>query len=88
MNSSDFEDELDDVLTSIRDMLVSKNKSYGDSALNPLRVFSKADSTEQLFVRIDDKLTRIARGSTFKNENDVMDLVGYLVLYLIKNQSN
>ena len=34
------------------------------SALDPLRIFSKADTTEQINVRIDDKLSQIARGTT------------------------
>ena len=40
-------------------MLVEKNVKYGNSALDPVRVFSKASTTEQLLVRIDDKLSRI-----------------------------
>lgn len=61
-------------------MLLAKNKSYGDSAFNPLRVFSKADAEEGLRVRIDDKLSRMARGTSFQGDNDVLDLIGYLIL--------
>ncbi len=38
----------------IAHMLIDKNISYGDSALNPIRIFSTTDATEQLKVRIDD----------------------------------
>ena len=67
--------ELDDIAR----MLVAKNAAYGDSALNPLRVFSKADVVEQLRVRIDDKLSRLARGDA-DGEDVELDLLGYLVL--------
>ena len=58
----DFRSRVHSVLMGIEDMLVEKNAAYGDSALNPVRVFSKADPLEQLRVRIDDKLSRLARG--------------------------
>ena len=44
---------------ALADLLVAKNRQYGDSALQPLRLFSRADAVEQLRVRIDDKLSRI-----------------------------
>ncbi len=63
-------------------MLVRKNRSYGDSVLSPIRVFSKADSLEQLKVRIDDKLSRIARGQDI-TEDTISDLIGYLIMLKI-----
>lgn len=63
----------------IRDMLLSKNKAYGNSALDPVRVFSRCSAKEQILVRIDDKLSRIQRGSSL-GEDTVKDLIGYLVL--------
>ena len=66
----------------ICDLLMKKNEAYGDSALNPVRVFSKADPVEQIKVRLDDKLSRLARGSD-AGEDVVLDLIGYLVLLRI-----
>lgn len=66
----------------IKAMLLEKNRAYGDSALNPLRVFSKADPVEQIKVRIDDKLSRIVRGSN-AGEDVILDLIGYLILLRI-----
>lgn len=77
-----FTDEVDEVLLSVARTLVTKNKAYGDSALNPVRIFSKADPTEQLRVRVDDKLSRLARGED-AGEDTVLDLIGYLVLLRI-----
>jgi hypothetical protein len=62
--------------------LCEKNISYGDSALNPIRAFSKASPVEQILVRIDDKISRKIRGSNYEgDDNDLQDLLGYLVLY-------
>lgn len=68
---------------ALAEMLIEKNIAYGDSALNPVRVFSRdMDASAQLLVRLDDKLSRIARGSA-AGEDAVLDLLGYLVLYRI-----
>ena len=77
-----FATDLDKVLAEVRKMLISKNLAYGDSALSPLRVFSKASTMEQLFVRIDDKLSRLKRGEA-AGEDVLADLRGYLVLVRI-----
>lgn len=67
---------------AIKAMLLQKNAAYGDSAMNPVRVFSKADPVEQLKVRIDDKLSRLMKGAN-AGEDVVLDLIGYLVLLRI-----
>jgi len=73
------------ICDEIKNMLLKKNAKYGDSALNPSRVFSKASPIEQLLVRIDDKLSRIQRGVGLlaSDEDVVNDLIGYLVLLRI-----
>lgn len=80
---SDFEDQVRTTLEKIGDLLIEKNKAYGNSALDPVRIFSKSDATEQLRVRIDDKLSRCARGSEYPGDDTVTDLLGYLVLLKI-----
>ena len=69
----------------IEEFLLQKNKQYGDSVLAPIRVFSKANSDEQIRVRIDDKLNRLLQGddSIEKDEDVIMDLIGYLILLLV-----
>lgn len=71
------------VCDEIKEMLMQKNLAYGDSALDPVRIFSKASATEQILVRIDDKLSRFARGKSYPGDNDIVDLIGYLVLLKI-----
>jgi len=67
-------------------MLIAKNAAYGASAFEPLRIFSRADPVEQLNVRIDDKLSRIARGSEYAGDDTEPDLIGYLVLRRVARQ--
>jgi len=67
---------------SIAEILIQKNAAYGNSALEPVRIFSKASTVEQLLVRLDDKLSRLSRGSD-AGEDVVLDLMGYLVLLRI-----
>lgn len=59
--------------------LIEKNKRYGDSALNPLRIFSKVDAESSICIRLDDKIKRI-KNSTELRKNDVGDMIGYLIL--------
>ncbi len=64
-------------------LLVEKNRKYGNSALVPKRIFSKASTLEQLKVRIDDKLARIANQQVDEDEDVTFDLLGYLILLRI-----
>lgn len=70
---------------TIKAMLLMKNTAYGNSALEPTRIFSQANSVEQLLVRIDDKLSRIRSTGldTSGGEDAVLDLIGYLILLRI-----
>lgn len=85
-NADEFDKRVDEVCKRVADMLKAKNRSYGNSVLNPVRVFSKASVMEQILVRIDDKLSRIKRGSEFKNEDTIFDLIGYLVFIILSRQ--
>ena len=76
--------EIQLVCDGIKELLLEKNAKYGDSALQPKRVFSSADPVEQIKVRIDDKLSRIATtGFSAMDEDTLQDLIGYLVLLKI-----
>jgi len=73
----------------IRDLLVSKNEAYGDSALSPDNIFSKLDSAQAICARIDDKLSRIKNtGLDDKTEDTLDDLIGYLILLKIARSNS
>ena len=80
------EDILSECL-EVAEMLIQKNTAYGNSALDPVRVFSKADAAEQINVRIDDKLSRIRTGQASDTEDARGDLLGYLILERIARRS-
>ena len=77
--------EIHQVCDDIREWLISKNEQYGDSALDPVRIFSKASPSEQIRVRIDDKISRLVRGDDRieADEDIVDDMIGYLILYKV-----
>lgn len=66
----------------VLDLLLEKNQSYGDTALNPLRILSKLDAYEGLAVRADDKLSRLKNAPEAFQEDALLDLAGYLILML------
>ena len=85
MALSKTEIKISEICDDIKELLIFKNRKYGNSALKPCRVFSKSSAVEQLLVRIDDKLKRIMQGAGLlaKDEDVLNDLIGYLVLLKI-----
>ena len=79
-----------EICNDIRDLLLAKNRAYGNSALKPIRVFSKASAKEQILVRLDDKLNRIKQGNDIleSDEDVITDLIGYLVLLRVWQNEN
>lgn len=70
----------------VKELLLLKNREYGNAALEPINVFSGTRASDQIKVRIDDKLSRIKATSgmdTVIKEDTVQDLIGYLVLYRV-----
>ncbi len=60
----------------IEELLVAKNRAYGDSALNPLGIFASGDAEASICARIDDKLARVRNSPGAFGENEVTDLIG------------
>lgn len=83
------QEQISRVCDGIKAMLIEKNRKYGDAAISPIRCFSKASPSEQLLVRIDDKLSRIRNAQADEDEDPINDLIGYLILLKIaKLQQN
>lgn len=86
-NSDDFADKLDKVSSEVVALLKSKNKAYGNTALDPVQIFSRLDATEAICARIDDKIMRIKnKGINDQTEDTVDDLIGYLLLLKMSMQ--
>jgi len=82
------EQEIIAVCDEMAAFLVEKNRAYGNSALDPVRIMSKANNVEQIRIRIDDKLSRFVRGHDFPGDNDIDDLTGYLLLLKVAQRDN
>jgi len=84
-------DKIEKATDSIKKVLSEKNRRYGNSALNPINVFSSLNADEGIKQRLDDKLKRIKTHTEKQGmseplrKNDVFDLIGYLILYCVNN---
>ena len=72
--------DISTVCDEIKELLLEKNKKYGDSALNPVRIFSQCTAEEAILVRLDDKLSRLRTQSIDEDEDVLLDLLGYMIL--------
>lgn len=71
-------------MKATRDLLIQKNRQYGDSALNPIGVFGDANPIVSLGARMDDKLMRLRGLDMDAGAIDTLyDLNGYLCLLII-----
>lgn len=80
----DTQRKIHEITDAMKDLLLYKNQKYGDSAINPKKIFYKGDSTNSILIRLDDKLGRVISNPDDKPRvNDVCDIIGYCVLLLI-----
>lgn len=71
----------------LKELLLRKNKAYGDSALQRGVLFN-VDPEQAIMCRINDKLSRIKNvGITDDTEDTIDDLIGYLVLLNIARKT-
>ena len=76
--------KIKDILSGMTDLLLHKNRKYGDSAINPKKIFYKGDSTNSILIRLDDKIGRVMSNTEEKPRvNDVADIIGYCTLLLV-----
>ena len=73
-------DRIAEKCNAVRDMLIAKNKAYGNSALSP------GDAESLIRIRIDDKLGRIKNNPEAFGEDAVFDLAGYLILFMLARE--
>ena len=75
--------EIWSVCHQMAQLLIEKNISYGNSALEPVNIFSDQNHMDGLKARVDDKLSRIKNNQGYVGDNDLDDLIGYLILLKI-----
>ncbi len=83
------QEKIKQVTNKVCNMLQEKNIAYGNSALEPINIFSKGNAINSLQARIDDKLSRIKNvGINDATEDTLFDLCGYLVLLIIAEENS
>ena len=78
-NSLTSEATIESVCDALKEFLLAKNKNYGNSATEPLKIFSKISNIERMLCRLDEKMSRIKNSDELR-QNDVVDALGYFVL--------
>ena len=70
---TETQDKIKEVIGEVLDLLIRKNKQYGNSALEPMGIFAKGSAEELIRVRIDDKLNRLLQGDdSIESDEDVV----------------
>ena len=82
-SEQEFASDVRFLLSELGDLLIAKNRKYGDSALNPKHIFSRVSAVEQIKARLDDKISRLMNQQPDEDEDVEWDLMGYLVLLRI-----
>lgn len=83
-NETDTRNKIHEIMEAMKDLLLYKNRLYGNSALNPKQIFYKGDAVNSILIRLDDKLGRIMANTDEKPRiNDIADIIGYSTLLLI-----
>jgi hypothetical protein len=67
---------------AIKELLIEKNRKYGDSAISNGIVFD-IPATTAIKARINDKLSRLRNDSKDEDEDIIQDLLGYFILLRI-----
>ena len=84
---SKSQESIAEIVDATKDLLLYKNRMYGDSALNPIGIFTEhiktvPANTASILVRLDDKLGRVKNAPALRI-NDVSDIIGYCTLLLV-----
>jgi hypothetical protein len=75
------EDAIIFVCQDMKELLLSKNKSYGGAAFKDVTLAGMHVSAEKaILVRMSDKIRRLQDGEEYGSENTVEDLIGYGLL--------
>ena len=84
-------DKIEAVYSSQCELVLEKNRRYGNAALAPVDIFSKHIKNENtialnsILIRLSDKLARIKNADELR-KNDVSDLMGYLGLLCVEKE--
>ena len=72
---------IEQVTESLKELLLEKNKRYGNSALEPLEGI-KYTPEDGIKIRLADKVKRIINSKELR-KNDIADMLGYMILLCV-----
>lgn len=75
-----FYESIREECKALGEMLITKNRMYGNAILRSPNVFSKTTPLDKVNDRLDDKLSRVMSGQEDDTEDAKLDIAGYLVL--------
>lgn len=90
MDKGSVEEKLATWLNGLHEVLVAKNKNYGNSALIPASLVPTLTVKQAILVRLSDKIKRLQTlaageqdkvGESF--DDTLQDMAGYIALYFI-----
>lgn len=85
---TEFNNLVNDQLNTLVDHVIEKNRKYGNSALNPIRIMSSLSTVEQLYIRLDDKLNRVINRQDDEDEDIPFDIARYFILIYVYFELN
>lgn len=83
-----FNNLVNEKINELVDHVIEKNRKYGNSALNPIRIMSSLSTVEQLYIRLDDKLNRMINRQNDEDEDIPFDIAGYFILIYVYFELN
>ena len=78
------QEKIEQVFDNFKEFLLEKNRRYGDSAVNPLKIFSLHEPENPICSRLDEKLQRVLSSDAGIRFNDTADCIGYLLLLCVQ----
>lgn len=88
IDTKDCNEFCEKYLSDTIDLIRVKNKRYGDSVLYPRQVFPAEGAVSAVFVRLNDKLSRLANQLPGEDEDVARDIVGYLMFSIIMTSND
>jgi len=79
---TETQQKISDICDNLKEFLIEKNRRYGNSALEPMKIFGDFDAEDLLKIRLTDKIMRI-KNSEIDRKNDYIDMLGYIILLCV-----
>lgn len=83
--SSETVSKIWDIFDGMKRLINWKNKNYGDSIMNPRKMFFKGETADRIRIHLEEKTNRIINHEGKERADDLSDLIGYAAFLMIAN---